>query len=49
MVMTQHHDAKDRVARFHQAASLLGQSRVVMSEVRVCGISKLSVPEVVPT
>ncbi len=39
----------DGVARSEQATSLLGQSRVALAEVQVCGIPKLSAPEVVST
>ncbi len=47
--MTQRRAMCDGVARSQQATSLLGQSRVAMAEVQVCGIPKLSAPEVVPT
>jgi hypothetical protein len=48
-VIKQRHEMCDGVARSEQATSLLGQSRVAMAEVQVCGIPKLSAPEVVPT
>jgi hypothetical protein len=47
--MTQHRPMCDGMARSQQATSLLGQSRVAMAEVQVCGIPKLSASEVVPT
>jgi hypothetical protein len=44
-IMTEH----DMTARCDQEGNSLGQSRLAMSEVQVCGIPKLSIGKVAPT
>ena len=38
-----------RLSRRRQGGNSLGQSRLAMSEVQICGIPKLSTGEVAPT
>ncbi|HTU38545.1 MAG TPA: hypothetical protein VMF35_11155 [Acidimicrobiales bacterium] len=46
----QHHDRTcEAIAWTTQAVGLCGKARAAMSEVEICGVPKLSAPEVVPT
>jgi hypothetical protein len=47
--MTQENATIHRLSRCQQGGNSLGESRVAMSEVQVCGIPKLSTLEVAPT
>jgi hypothetical protein len=47
--MTQQNAMISRLSRCHRGGNSLGLSRVAMSEVQVCGIPKLSPPEVALT
>jgi hypothetical protein len=39
----------DRLCRSQHGGNSLGQSRLAMAEVQICGIPKLSIGEVAPT
>jgi hypothetical protein len=47
--MTEQKVTHSRFCRRQQGGNSLGQSRVAMSEVQICGIPKLSKGEVAPT
>ncbi len=47
--MTDDNAMQDRFCRSQQGGNSLGQSRLAMSEVQICGIPKLSNGEVAPT
>jgi len=49
LTMTQHHALSARLISSQKGGNSLGQSRVAMSEVQICGIPKLSCLEVAPT
>ena len=48
-IMTQQNMRNAWLVFGQEGGSSLGQSRVAMSEVQICGIPKLSSPEVAPT
>ena len=47
--MTEQNATHGRLYRCQQEGNSLGQSRLAMSEVQICGIPKLSLGEVAPT
>jgi hypothetical protein len=47
--MTDENAMHDRLCRSRQGGNSLGQSRLAMSEVQICGIPKLSSEGVAPT
>jgi hypothetical protein len=49
LIMTEHTMACHRIFRGDQEGNSLGESRLAMSEVQVCGIPKLSLGKVAPT
>ena len=49
VIMTDDNAMQDRFCRSQQGGNSLGQSRLAMSEVQICGIPKLSNGEVAPT
>jgi hypothetical protein len=48
-IMTEHNATLSRGFRFDQEGNSLGQSRLAMSEVQICGIPKLRSEGVAPT
>jgi hypothetical protein len=48
-IMTNAKVAHERLCRSQQGGNSLGQSRVAMAEVQICGIPKLYSGEVAPT
>jgi hypothetical protein len=48
-IMTDQSATHGRLCRAQQGGNSLGQSRLAMSEVQVCGIPKLDSGEVAPT
>jgi len=48
-IMTEQNATYGRLYRCQQEGNSLGESRLAMSEVQVCGIPKLSTGEVAPT
>ena len=48
-IMTDANALHDRLCRSQQGGNSLGQSRLAMSEVQICGIPKPSSWEVAPT
>jgi hypothetical protein len=49
VIMTAHNETQIRLVRSPQEGNSLGQSRLSMSEVQICGIPKLSSEGVAPT
>jgi hypothetical protein len=49
LIMTKRAATKSRIFRCDQEGNSLGRSRLAMSEVKVCGIPKLSIGELAPT
>jgi hypothetical protein len=47
--MTEHNATLSRLLGCDQEGNSLGESRLAMSEVQVCGIPKLSIGKVAPT
>jgi hypothetical protein len=48
-IMTNQNAMHDRLCRSQDGGNSLGQSRLAMSEVQICGIPKLDNGEVAPT
>jgi hypothetical protein len=48
-IMTEQNATHGRLYRCPREGNSLGQSRLAMSEVQICGIPKLSLGEVAPT
>jgi hypothetical protein len=48
-IMTEHNATCSRLFRCDQEGNSLGQTRLTMSEVQICGIPKLSIGEVAST
>ena len=48
-IMTEQNATHGRLYRCRREGNSLGQSRLAMSEVQICGIPKLSLGEVAPT
>ena len=48
-IMTEQNVTHGRLYRCRREGNSLGQSRLAMSEVQICGIPKLSLGEVAPT
>ena len=48
-IMTEQNATHGRFYRCRREGNSLGQSRLAMSEVQICGIPKLSLGEVAPT
>jgi len=49
LIMTEQNATHGRLCRCRREGNSLGQSRLAMSEVQICGIPKLSLGEVAPT
>ena len=49
LIMTEQNATHGRLYRCRREGNSLGQSRLAMSEVQICGIPKLSLGEVDPT
>jgi hypothetical protein len=47
--MTEHNATCSRLFRCHHRGNSLGEARLAMSEVQICGIPKLSIGEVAST